>query len=66
MKRLLVHHVMTPFLKIHKVPVRNTVHNIYSGTVVLVIGVFFFGGQSFTHFYLEPMYSQDSFAYDVH
>lgn len=65
MKRLLVHHVMTPFLKIHKVPVRNTVHNIYSVTVVLVIGVFFFW-QSFTYFYLEPMYSQDSFAYDVH
>lgn len=61
MKRLLVHHVMTPFLKIHKVPVRNTVHNIYSVTVVLVIGFFF--GQSFTHFYLVPMYS---FAYDVH
>lgn len=64
MKRLLVHHVMTPFLKIHKVRMRNTVHNIYSVTVVLVIG--FFLGQSITHFYLEPMYSQDSFAYDVH
>lgn len=65
MKRLLVHHVMTPFLKIHKVPMRNTVHNIYSVTVVLVIGVFL--GQSFKHFYLiEPMYSQDSLAYDVH
>lgn len=45
MKRLLVHHVMTPFLKIHKVPVRNTVHTIYSVTVVLVIGFLVFFGK---------------------